>query len=256
MLDPPRRARFPAGWLALLAVAILTGPTAALWAHPFSARFWSHQLLLHASPSQLTVDLEVEVPTPFVMREFFALLGGAEPSRDDDSRFTGARLGDLRQNLRVLVDGIPVPLVDITPTDKPNGVGNSNFFVYHLKMQAPWSPAPGQVYQVEVVDTSDADRELYFRHTARAEEGVEVVDSSTWDPTTQQEKPAAEAWSNNPQQRNLRVALKIPDQGELFVRGVKAFVVTYGRWLGGASFVLGGVVLVRSRRRTSSPGPV
>lgn len=205
-------------------------------AHPFGSRFLAHLVVVKLEPNRIQLDYTVEIPTSIIMREFYNALKGREPSKEEDARFTQEKLAYFLKNFRVSLDGQPLTLVQTNDPKARNGVGNMNFFTYHLLAEVPWVPEVGNTYTLKLENLNYSDYDplpsaggtggtqpidprdrrgmqdggSYFSSQLWASDAVKVEKASVWEMATHGAAvDAAGSWFANPAMRELVLELKV-----------------------------------------------
>lgn len=181
------------------------------WAHPFGSQYESYQITLTPTLKGVEVHLQTEIPSNQVMREFYIFLEGRQPDPKEDKAFTRQRLQTLEQNLAVQVDGENMPVKHITPGSLKNGVGNANFFTYHLKLGVDMDWKAGESHEIRVINGNAPGQGAYFRHRVAVAKGFEVVkssfDSAKVDPSVE----GADGWTQDRSYRDYAATVKLAE---------------------------------------------
>lgn len=200
-------------------------------AHPFGSRYLAHLVVLKVEPQRIQLDYMIEVPTTIIMREFYQALQGRDPSREEDNRFVQTKLTEFQAGLPLTIDGKPVEWRNITDPKARNGVGNMNFFTYHLNLEANWQPAPGTDIAISVQNKNYSDFDpvagqgasfdprdgrgmqeggSYFSDQLWASDVVKVSAANVW--TLQSQGGAVDAagsWFVNPALRQVNLTVQV-----------------------------------------------
>ena len=217
------------GLLGLMFLQLLLAGT--VQAHPFGSRFLAHLVVLKVEPQRIQLDYMIEVPTTIIMREFYQALKGRDPSREEDNQFVQAKLAEFQAGLPLTIDGKPVQWRNVTDPKARNGVGNMNFFTYHLNLEATWQPALGQDITIGVQNKNYSDfdpvtgqgtsfdpREnrgmqeggSYFSDQLWASDVVKVSAANVWALQSQGGAvDAAGSWFVNPALRQVNLTVQV-----------------------------------------------
>lgn len=122
---------------ASLAAVLGAGPAHG---HPFEDGLAGHRLRLTVRADAVEVDLLVEEPVPWVLRDLRTFLAGVEqPGPADQERYDARRLDEFESGLQLFLDGERTAWERL-PWDGDNGVGDRQFVIYGLRLRAPLDP--------------------------------------------------------------------------------------------------------------------
>ncbi len=199
--------------LLVLAAAGLLPERAA--AHSFAAKAPAQQLILKLSPSLIRLEYKVEVPTTLVMEAFYVALRGQPPTKEADAAFTKTQLAGFLDGLTLNVDGKRIQWRDATNSKERNGVGNMNYFAYHLELESPWRPEPGREHVVAIENSNFDSVPGYFEHQLWKMGGIRVVDASFFHDTSGTPLPGAPEWRRRIGDVPIRVRVRTSKGGEM-----------------------------------------
>ena len=265
MTTGPRVAR----WLVAVGVALagqLFATVAA--AHPFQDGLAGHRLRLSVVPDHVEVDLLVEEPVPWVLRDLRAFLADvADPGPADQARYDARRLEEFQSGLQLFVDGERVAWERL-PWTGDNGVGDRQFVVYGLRLRAPLDPASTD-QTLHLLDAIHPDQRVARMVEVRGDWQTDLRGCSLWaEPGTDR----SGQWALGDGSQELRLTRRVAgpvqatwarlgmwQRGELGApvpvgpAGVAGPAVGGTAWLGLAGFtvLVGGVGLLWARRRRS-----
>jgi len=132
----PLPAVFRAWVRGCLVVAGLTIPGLAA-AHPFEDGLAGHRLRLTVRADSIEVDMLVEEPVPWVLRDLRTFLQDVKsPGPADQERYDARRLDEFATGLQLYVDG-ERQVWERLPWTGDNGVGDRQFVIYGLRLRAP-----------------------------------------------------------------------------------------------------------------------
>ena len=151
-------------WLSLIAVVL---------AHPFESRLYGHQTTLWLAPEAVTVEYAVEIPTPDLLSEIRASLS-AQPTEDDQTAFNERLHRDLRDALRLVIDGEAMSWEQVEPT-ADSGRGDATFIVYRLLLRAP---LPDSARTLQLIDGNYPDEPSIFQTAVLVDEAL-ILDASS-----------------------------------------------------------------------------
>jgi hypothetical protein len=140
----------------------------AAQAHPFGADFFSHRTRVSLSKSQIAIDYLLEIPTRHLNFEI------KTSKREQQGDFQTQKTDEIRQGLRILVNGQPVELQQaFLGEDQVRARPHS--YLYQLRLEGPM---PDKANSLSIKNQNYPDERSYFRIDWQLSEALEVKESS------------------------------------------------------------------------------
>ena len=179
-------------------------------AHPFGSKLYGHKTEVWLSAERVEVRYLLEVPTPAMMADLRRFMTDIEqPTQADQDRHTAAIRDELRDGLRLLVDGEPQAWEEVQP-EAPSGVGDTRFIAYHVALR---SPLPADAQTLNLVNSNWPDERALFATDVYIGPGV-VLDASSQIDVDADGHIAYDrggAWRGEERERELRLAFRVQD---------------------------------------------
>ena len=185
-------------WLTLLSAM----------AHPFGSTLYGHKTEVRLGADAVEVAYLLEVPTPILLADLRRFMADIEaPSQADQDRHTAATLTELKDGLRLLVDGQTIPW-RVEQSASPSGVGDTRFISYHLRLRAL---LPDGATTLNLVNSNWPDERALFATDVYVGPGVILDASSLIDVNDDGHITynRAGAWRGEEQERELRLAFRV-----------------------------------------------
>jgi len=175
------------------------------WAHPFDDGLAGHRLKLTVGVDRVEAEYLVEEPVPWVLRDLRAFLKDVpDPGPDDQARYTARRLEEFEGGLQLFVDGERVPW-ERRPWTGDNGMGDRQFVVYGLSLEAPLEPGVAD-HAVHILDVNHADARVARLVEVWGGADVDLRGCSLWtDPNGQPGKDHSGDWTIGDRFAELRL---------------------------------------------------
>ena len=179
-----------------------------VFAHPFGSNLYGHKTEVWLAKDQIEVAYLAEIPTPILLRELKVFLADTEqPVQADQDRHTEMVLAELRDGLRLLIDGERVAWQSLE-AKAPSGVGDTRFISYHLRLKAP---LPATARAVNLVNGNRPDDRALFATDVYVASGVVLDASSQIDVGDDGHIQAnrSGAWRGDERERELRLSFRL-----------------------------------------------
>lgn len=171
-----RPSRAPSAAFAL--GALLALPLAAAEAHNLGRTLFAHTMSLAVDRREAVLTYEVEVPTPFVMRRYYALYRATEgevPREELDKRFTAEMLDELARGLTLRAGGRALETTLGATEEGTTGLGNLQFFRYKLALSAPLPEDAADGVEIEARNGNFVGESAVHRSEVLPAKGLEVA---------------------------------------------------------------------------------
>ncbi|MBZ0253837.1 MAG: hypothetical protein K8I02_10910, partial [Candidatus Methylomirabilis sp.] len=162
---------------ALALCAFLAPPGGAAEAHNLGRILFAHTMSLAVDRREAVLTYEVEVPTPFIMRRYYALYRETEgkvPREALDKRFTAEMLDELARGLTLRAGGRALETTLGATEDGTTGLGNLQFFRYKLALSAPLPADAADGVEIEVRNGNFVGESAVHRSEVLPAKGLEV----------------------------------------------------------------------------------
>jgi ABC-type nickel/cobalt efflux system permease component RcnA len=179
-----------------------------VFAHPFGSNLYGHKTEVWLARDQIEVAYLAEIPTPVLLRELKTFLADVEqPVQADQDRHTDMMLAELKDGLRLLIDGERVAWQSLEAKET-SGVGDTRFISYHLRLKAP---LPSNARAVNLVNGNRPDDRALFATEVYVGSGVVLDASSQIDvgEDGQIQANRSGAWRRDEKERELRLSFRL-----------------------------------------------
>jgi len=201
--DTTQALRVAFCWLFLV---VFQGVATPAFAHPFDDGLAGHRFRLTVLADHLELELLVEEPVPWVLRDLRTFLAGVEhPGPADQERYDARRLDEFESGLQLYVGGQRVQW-ERRPWQGENGVGDRQFVLYGLHLHAPIDPSQEDV-TINLIDTIHPGEKVARMVEVWGSWDTDLRGCSLWaDP----ERNQSGKWTIGSETTELRLTRRLP----------------------------------------------